>query len=268
MSADICIPFVFPTAHISLDPRTSHPKLLLSEDYQQARFSYKWQKSPDNPQRFDRATCVLAHGGFTGGRHTWVVSVDLAHGGSCTLGVVSKDIRRKGELRMRPEEGVWAVPGPEQCPLSVPGKEGRPGRSQGPLGRDFSCPGLSSTPSRERPLAAGGAAPGPHTPQVSAAWPKGGRGQEQEEASSPRGRWESSTAGRGQQEETPGRQLNPPQGPHASPGLDQTYRPWVSSPEVAEEPVRSWHEYNRPVSDLSRTRVCGEGPWDYTSLWC
>lgn len=38
-----------------------------------------------------------------------MVSVDLAHGGSCTLGVVSKDIRRKGELRMRPEEGVWAV---------------------------------------------------------------------------------------------------------------------------------------------------------------
>ena len=62
VSADICTPFVFPTAHISLDPRTSHPKLLLSEDYQQARFSYKWQKSPDNPQRFDRATCVLAHG--------------------------------------------------------------------------------------------------------------------------------------------------------------------------------------------------------------
>ena len=100
---------VFPTAHISLDPQTSHPKLLLSEDNQQARFSYKWQNSPDNPQRFDRATCVLAHSGFTEGRHTWVVSVDLAHGGSCTVGVVSQDIRRKGELRMRPEEGVWAV---------------------------------------------------------------------------------------------------------------------------------------------------------------
>ncbi|XP_004694802.1 PREDICTED: tripartite motif-containing protein 10 [Condylura cristata] len=96
-------------AQISLDLQTSHPKLLLSEDLQRARFSYKWQNSPDNPQRFDRATCVLAHGGFTGGRHTWVVSVDLTHGGSCTLGVVSEDVRRKGELRMRPEEGVWAV---------------------------------------------------------------------------------------------------------------------------------------------------------------
>ncbi|XP_037376693.1 tripartite motif-containing protein 10 [Talpa occidentalis] len=96
-------------AQLSLDPQTSHPKLLLSEDLQRARFSYKWQNSPDNPQRFDRATCVLTHGGFTGGRHTWVVSVDLAHGGSCTLGIVSEDARRKGELRMRPEEGVWAV---------------------------------------------------------------------------------------------------------------------------------------------------------------
>uniref|UniRef100_A0A2K5XU59 RING-type E3 ubiquitin transferase n=1 Tax=Mandrillus leucophaeus TaxID=9568 RepID=A0A2K5XU59_MANLE len=59
-------------AHISLDPQTSHPKLLLSEDRQRAQFSYKWQNSPDNPQRFDRATCVLAHTGITGGRHTWV----------------------------------------------------------------------------------------------------------------------------------------------------------------------------------------------------
>ncbi|XP_004598463.2 tripartite motif-containing protein 10 [Ochotona princeps] len=96
-------------AHLSLDPLTSHPKLLLSEDQQRARFSYKWQSSPDNLQRFDRATCVLAYEGFTGGRHTWVVSVDLAHGGSCTVGVVSEDVQRKGELRLRPEEGVWAV---------------------------------------------------------------------------------------------------------------------------------------------------------------
>ncbi|XP_023050168.2 tripartite motif-containing protein 10 isoform X2 [Piliocolobus tephrosceles] len=96
-------------AHISLDPQTSHPKLILSEDRQRAQFSYKWQNSPDNPQRFDRATCVLAHTGITGGRHTWVVSIDLAHGGSCTMGVVSEDVQRKGELRLRPEEGVWAV---------------------------------------------------------------------------------------------------------------------------------------------------------------
>lgn len=109
MSANICVPSGFPTAHISLDPKTSHPKLLLSEDHQGARFSYKWQNSPDNPQRFDWATCVLAHGGFTGGRHTWVVNVDLAHGGSCTVGVVREDVRRKGELQLRPEEGVWAL---------------------------------------------------------------------------------------------------------------------------------------------------------------
>ncbi|XP_003421859.2 tripartite motif-containing protein 10 [Loxodonta africana] len=105
----LCFELDYEPAHVSLDPQTSHPKLLLSEDHQRARFSYKWQNSPDNPQRFDRATCVLAHRGFTGGRHTWVVSIDLAHGGSCTVGVVSEDVRRKGELRLRPEEGVWAV---------------------------------------------------------------------------------------------------------------------------------------------------------------
>ncbi|XP_005414357.1 PREDICTED: tripartite motif-containing protein 10 [Chinchilla lanigera] len=105
----LCFELDYEPAHISLDPQTSHPKLLLSEDHQRARFSYKWQISPDSPQRFDRATCVLALRGFTGGRHTWVVSVDLAHGGSCTVGVASGDVQRKGELRLRPEAGVWAV---------------------------------------------------------------------------------------------------------------------------------------------------------------
>ncbi|XP_007532347.1 tripartite motif-containing protein 10 [Erinaceus europaeus] len=96
-------------AYVSLDPQTSHPKLLLSEDHHRARFSYKWQNSPDNSQRFDRVTCVLAHSGFTEGRHTWVVNIDLPRGGSCTLGVASEAIKRKGEVRLRPDEGVWAV---------------------------------------------------------------------------------------------------------------------------------------------------------------
>nr|XP_008260883.2 tripartite motif-containing protein 10 isoform X2 [Oryctolagus cuniculus] len=68
----LCFELDYEPAHLALDPLTSHPKLLLSEDHQQARFSYKWQNSPDNLQRFDRATCVLARDGFTGGRHTWV----------------------------------------------------------------------------------------------------------------------------------------------------------------------------------------------------
>ncbi|ELW47094.1 Tripartite motif-containing protein 10 [Tupaia chinensis] len=105
----LCFELDYEPAHLSLDPQTAHPKLLLSEDLQRARFSYKWQNSPDSRQRFDRATCVLAQDGFTGGRHTWVVSVDLAHGGSCTVGVMSEDVQRKGEVRLRPEEGVWAL---------------------------------------------------------------------------------------------------------------------------------------------------------------
>ncbi|XP_063095511.1 tripartite motif-containing protein 10 [Cavia porcellus] len=105
----LCFELDYEPAHVSLDPQTSHPKLLLSEDHRRVRFCYKWQNSLDSPQRFDRATCVLALRGFTGGRHTWVVSVDLAHGGSCTVGVANREVQRKGELRLRPEEGVWAV---------------------------------------------------------------------------------------------------------------------------------------------------------------
>lgn len=95
----LCFELDYEPAHISLDPQTSHPKLLLSEDHQRARFSYKWQNSPDSPQRFDWATCVLGLRGFTGGRHTWVVSVDLAHGGSCT---------EEGGAAPPAVEGVWA----------------------------------------------------------------------------------------------------------------------------------------------------------------
>nr|KAF6508789.1 tripartite motif containing 10 [Rousettus aegyptiacus] len=78
----LCFELDYEPAHISLDPQTSHPKLLVSENHQQVRFSYKWQNTPDSPQRFDRATCVLAQHGFTRGRHTWVivrVSQDLGH---------------------------------------------------------------------------------------------------------------------------------------------------------------------------------------------
>ncbi|XP_069880410.1 tripartite motif-containing protein 10 isoform X1 [Dipodomys merriami] len=97
----LCFELDYEPAHISLDPQTSHPKLLLSENHRRARFSYKWQNSPDNPQRFDRATCVLAHSGFTAGRHSWVVGVDLTHGGSCTLGVGS-EMRRHLQTQLLP----------------------------------------------------------------------------------------------------------------------------------------------------------------------
>ncbi|XP_008593278.1 PREDICTED: tripartite motif-containing protein 10 [Galeopterus variegatus] len=79
----LCFELDYEPAHISLDHQTSHPKLLLSEDYRRARFSYKWQNSPDSSQRFDRATCVLAHRGFSGGRHTWVWMVRVPGDPGC-----------------------------------------------------------------------------------------------------------------------------------------------------------------------------------------
>uniref|UniRef100_A0A8C9M4N9 Tripartite motif containing 10 n=1 Tax=Panthera tigris altaica TaxID=74533 RepID=A0A8C9M4N9_PANTA len=100
----LCFELDYEPACLSLDPQTSHPKLLLSEDHQRAQFSYKWQSSPDNPERFDRATCVLARGGFTGGRHTWLVKLDLAHGGSCTVGVAREDVLGSFPTRLALEE--------------------------------------------------------------------------------------------------------------------------------------------------------------------
>lgn len=67
------------SADITLDPYTAHPRLNISVDGKEVYCGDHHQPVPDNPERFDRVVCVLAHQGFNSGRHYWEVSVTKAY---------------------------------------------------------------------------------------------------------------------------------------------------------------------------------------------
>ncbi|KAF7652326.1 hypothetical protein LDENG_00098180 [Lucifuga dentata] len=90
---------------ITLDALTAHPRLVISVDRKQVYCGDRHQSLPENPERFDRVVCVLAHQGFNSGRHYWEVEV----GGKTDwdLGVVSRSVNRKGKITVSPAHGYW-----------------------------------------------------------------------------------------------------------------------------------------------------------------
>ncbi|XP_070684178.1 E3 ubiquitin-protein ligase TRIM39 [Pempheris klunzingeri] len=92
-------------ADITLDPSTAHPRLIISEDGKQVHCGDRHQLLLDSPGRFDRVVCVLAHQGFSTGRHYWEVEV----GGKTDwdLGVASWSVNRKGKITVSPTHGYW-----------------------------------------------------------------------------------------------------------------------------------------------------------------
>ncbi|XP_062288255.1 E3 ubiquitin-protein ligase TRIM39 [Scomber scombrus] len=112
-SLDLAVPRAKPkikrvqeyAADITLDPNTSHPRLIISVDGKQVCCGDRHQSVPDNPERFDRVVCVLARQGFSSGRHYWEVEV----GGKTDwdLGVASRSVHRKGKISVGPAHGYW-----------------------------------------------------------------------------------------------------------------------------------------------------------------
>ncbi|NXK54287.1 BT1A1 protein, partial [Chauna torquata] len=92
---------------VVLDSDTAHCDLVLSEDCKSVKRVDKRQDIPNLPERFDPWRCVLGCDGFTSGSCYW--EVEVVDGGGWTVGVSREDVRRKGEIEFKPEEGIWAV---------------------------------------------------------------------------------------------------------------------------------------------------------------
>ncbi|CAB1315475.1 unnamed protein product [Coregonus sp. 'balchen'] len=92
---------VFQYTAVTLDPKTAHPSLILSEDLTSVIFGVA-QQLPDIPERFDRAF-VLGSEGFNSGTNFW--DVEVGENASWALGVITESVPRKGRIR----NGLWCL---------------------------------------------------------------------------------------------------------------------------------------------------------------
>ncbi|XP_036416829.1 E3 ubiquitin-protein ligase TRIM39-like [Colossoma macropomum] len=92
---------------VTLDPDSSHPKLILSDDRKQVRLGNKRQNLPENPERFDPLVSVLGKEGFSSGRFYYEVQVRQKT--EWDLGVTTESSNRKGVITASPENAYWVV---------------------------------------------------------------------------------------------------------------------------------------------------------------
>ncbi|XP_058874463.1 butyrophilin subfamily 1 member A1-like [Acipenser ruthenus] len=92
---------------VTLDPDTAHPRLILSAEGKRVRWGKTRQSLPDNPERFDRRSCVLGKESFTSGRRYWQVQVGWNR--DWRLGVSRESAKKKGWFSRTPQQGYWTV---------------------------------------------------------------------------------------------------------------------------------------------------------------
>ncbi|XP_043922377.1 zinc-binding protein A33-like [Protopterus annectens] len=93
--------------HLTLDPKTAHPNLILSDDLTSVINRNVKELSPDNPERYNLRPCVLASQDFTSGIHYWEVKVGCKT--YWELGVTRNSSIRKGQFDLNPNCGYWAI---------------------------------------------------------------------------------------------------------------------------------------------------------------
>ncbi|KAK2919689.1 hypothetical protein Q8A73_001893 [Channa argus] len=92
---------------VTLDPKTAHPKLILSDDGKQVNHSDVQMNLPDNPERFSYRVIVLSEQSFSSGRFYY--EVEVRGKTKWDLGVASGSADRKGQIASSPEAGYWTL---------------------------------------------------------------------------------------------------------------------------------------------------------------
>ncbi|XP_074092724.1 butyrophilin subfamily 2 member A1-like isoform X2 [Macrotis lagotis] len=97
----------FQALHMTLDPDTAHPELILSEEWRWVIRGESPQNFSDTSKRFDSLPCVLGREKITSGRHYWELEVGTR--ADWDLGVCRDDVKKKGMITVSPENGFWAL---------------------------------------------------------------------------------------------------------------------------------------------------------------
>ncbi|RXN01055.1 E3 ubiquitin/ISG15 ligase TRIM25 [Acipenser ruthenus] len=79
---------------LTLDARTAHKRIVISDNFTKASVSDELMTYPDSPARFTVCSQVLCSKGFSRGRHYWEVKMTSSN--FCAIGVASGSIERKG----------------------------------------------------------------------------------------------------------------------------------------------------------------------------
>uniref|UniRef100_A0A8C5GLL3 E3 ubiquitin/ISG15 ligase TRIM25-like n=1 Tax=Gouania willdenowi TaxID=441366 RepID=A0A8C5GLL3_GOUWI len=95
---------------LTLDPRTAHARIMLSEDFTKASVSEENTNYFDCPQRFAVSTQVMAIQGFCKGCYYWEVNMSIGIGSGIGIGVAYGSITRKGPAsRLGRNSQSWCV---------------------------------------------------------------------------------------------------------------------------------------------------------------
>ena len=93
---------------LTLDPKTAHRRVKLSDDLTEASVMDVPANYPDGPARFSVCSQVLASKGFSRGRHYW--EVKMSSNNYVAIGLSYKSMDRKGPTsRLGRNDQSWCV---------------------------------------------------------------------------------------------------------------------------------------------------------------
>lgn len=105
--AHLTVVLCFDSVDVRFDPLSAHQRLIVSPDGKTVRDGVEDQRVPSAPERFDTFASILGLNLLTSGKAYWEVELHGKTGWD--LGVARRDSKRRGKLRLTPDEGFWVL---------------------------------------------------------------------------------------------------------------------------------------------------------------